>query len=281
MSNKRDMLSFSMCIDENMAHSKIMTSKEGSSTDIKSMQKRKIYAWVRDEMVNICHHCKAVFGYMTRKHHCRACGRIYCHYCCSKWIILPRTSMEIYPVEPGSNILGKVYNKFYNPANKDRVCDTCHKKIEQLKNIEDTFLVFFQWFTIEDVKKVKGVSKLWSKTSIYYLSKIREIQYKLPFKDYLPIEIGIIKQNYQYFAGHSQWIYPLIMCSDMKNSKDIASILDIMDKPKITECWDMMCSGACKNIINPYQASIIIMFFIFCIIIFRLLLCTKGIYLIF
>ena len=260
MSDKHNMLSFSMCVDENMAHSKIMTSKKGSVADIKSMQKRKIYAWVRDEMVNICYHCKAEFGYMTRKHHCRACGRIFCYYCCSKWTKLPRTSMEIYPVEPSSSLFGKVYNKFYNPNSQDRVCDNCFKKIEQLKDIEDTFLLFFQWLTIEDVKKVKGVSRLWNRTSLYYLSKMREIQYKLPFKEYLPMETQIVKQNYKNFAGHSQWLYPLIMCSEMNDERDVANIIETMDKPKRTKCWDMMCSSTCKDAINPYKASIILMY---------------------
>ena len=32
--------------------------------------------WVKDEIVDHCYNCKSYFSWMTRKHHCRSCGKI-------------------------------------------------------------------------------------------------------------------------------------------------------------------------------------------------------------
>jgi len=39
--------------------------------------------WVKDECVSSCHKCLAEFGMSTRRHHCRACGNVFCAACCS------------------------------------------------------------------------------------------------------------------------------------------------------------------------------------------------------
>ena len=46
----------------------------------------KIVAWLPDEYVGKCVKCRTEFGLITqRKHHCRACGLIYCSNCCSQF----------------------------------------------------------------------------------------------------------------------------------------------------------------------------------------------------
>ncbi|CAJ0926256.1 unnamed protein product [Ranitomeya imitator] len=37
-----------------------------------------------------CMHCEAKFDFITRKHHCRRCGKCFCDKCCSKKVPLPR-----------------------------------------------------------------------------------------------------------------------------------------------------------------------------------------------
>uniref|UniRef100_A0A673JT72 Hepatocyte growth factor-regulated tyrosine kinase substrate n=1 Tax=Sinocyclocheilus rhinocerous TaxID=307959 RepID=A0A673JT72_9TELE len=53
----------------------------------------KIYApdWVDAED---CHRCRVQFGVMTRKHHCRACGQIFCGKCSSKYSTIPKFGIE-------------------------------------------------------------------------------------------------------------------------------------------------------------------------------------------
>lgn len=43
---------------------------------------------------NVCHHCRVQFGVLNRKHHCRACGQVFCHNCSSKNISLPKFGIE-------------------------------------------------------------------------------------------------------------------------------------------------------------------------------------------
>ncbi|XP_053330443.1 zinc finger FYVE domain-containing protein 21 isoform X2 [Spea bombifrons] len=46
--------------------------------------------WVPDKECPRCMNCDAKFDFITRKHHCRRCGKCFCDKCCSKKVPLPR-----------------------------------------------------------------------------------------------------------------------------------------------------------------------------------------------
>ncbi|XP_062378557.1 zinc finger FYVE domain-containing protein 21 isoform X2 [Sardina pilchardus] len=46
--------------------------------------------WVPDKECSRCMQCEAKFDFITRKHHCRRCGRCFCDKCCSRKLPLPR-----------------------------------------------------------------------------------------------------------------------------------------------------------------------------------------------
>ncbi|XP_072346139.1 zinc finger FYVE domain-containing protein 21 isoform X2 [Scyliorhinus torazame] len=46
--------------------------------------------WVPDKECPRCMQCEAKFDFLTRKHHCRRCGKCFCDKCCSKKVPLPR-----------------------------------------------------------------------------------------------------------------------------------------------------------------------------------------------
>lgn len=42
--------------------------------------------WVRDGECNACSMCQCEFTFFNRRHHCRICGLIFCHQCCSTYL---------------------------------------------------------------------------------------------------------------------------------------------------------------------------------------------------
>ena len=71
-----------------------------------------------------CHRCRTEFTLVNRKHHCRACGQVFCQKCSSKTSIIAAMGFE-QPV---------------------RVCDFCYDKIrkpEGRKEGKYTCLIFF------------------------------------------------------------------------------------------------------------------------------------------
>lgn len=43
---------------------------------------------------SVCHRCRAGFSVLVRKHHCRACGQVFCGNCTTKNISLPKFGIE-------------------------------------------------------------------------------------------------------------------------------------------------------------------------------------------
>ncbi|KAG1697100.1 hypothetical protein DVH05_017486 [Phytophthora capsici] len=68
------------------------------------VQPRRLSSWVQDDAVFACFKCHTVFSMLIRKHHCRACGRIFCSACSSQRVVIPG-DYEATPVSPAYNSL--------------------------------------------------------------------------------------------------------------------------------------------------------------------------------
>jgi hypothetical protein len=51
--------------------------------------------WESDSTVRTCQSCHAGFSLKTRKHHCRNCGRIFCHPCSSQSCPTPASKKPV------------------------------------------------------------------------------------------------------------------------------------------------------------------------------------------
>lgn len=68
--------------------------------------------WVPDHMVTQCAGCDVEFSMLKRKHHCRNCGKIFCHNCCKEKMPLPHQMIN----------------------SDERVCQMCYTKVTNLLN---------------------------------------------------------------------------------------------------------------------------------------------------
>jgi hypothetical protein len=96
------------------------TEPEKFEEKLKKIRIRMSVSWEEDEKVNLCNKCGQEFGFFKRKHHCRACGKIFCQNHCKRWIMLPQ---------------------MYYFKDPERTCDDCWKLYSGIdfKRSFDTF----------------------------------------------------------------------------------------------------------------------------------------------
>lgn len=82
--------------------------------------------WVPDESVAQCPTCSARFSLFNRKHHCRACGGVFCHACSSQQLPLT-VAHQAAPGVPGSSSPGSPAKP--GLSSLQRVCDGCFARL--------------------------------------------------------------------------------------------------------------------------------------------------------
>lgn len=63
---------------------------------------------------DVCHRCRVAFSLMQRKHHCRACGQVFCAQCSSRASTLPKFGIE----------------------KEVRVCETCYEQVNKTSAVQ-------------------------------------------------------------------------------------------------------------------------------------------------
>eukprot|EP01119_Soliformovum_irregulare_P015063 TRINITY_DN4193_c0_g1_i2.p1 TRINITY_DN4193_c0_g1~~TRINITY_DN4193_c0_g1_i2.p1 ORF type:complete len:426 (+),score=87.98 TRINITY_DN4193_c0_g1_i2:115-1392(+) len=62
---------------------------KGKSWTITPGSLLQLTRWVPDFAVDVCTSCKGNFSVLKRRHHCRACGHVFCGKCTDHWASLP------------------------------------------------------------------------------------------------------------------------------------------------------------------------------------------------
>jgi hypothetical protein len=88
--------------------------------------------WLPDSESDACMRCNVKFTFRKRRHHCRACGLIFCSACCSEKLSLP------YRVTPSKSMPNESYEEASGgeaaAASKKemfRVCSMCFETISR------------------------------------------------------------------------------------------------------------------------------------------------------
>lgn len=79
----------------------------------------QIHRWEKDEDVSQCRECERRFNFITRRHHCRRCGKIFCDRCSSYRALLDPSDVVH---EPGFPEAGA-------SSSSQRVCQNCFEEV--------------------------------------------------------------------------------------------------------------------------------------------------------
>ena len=251
-------LSFSMCVDTkrtvNNTTKPIISCTPPDSdfllTKLVSIYPKTDGKWVNSNLVLSCQHCSSIFGMFNRKHHCRACGSVFCSSCCYKTINIPKKYIQK-PLEEDT-YKQRLTNitKWFSDKNKSLVCNDCFNKITNLNKI--TWIIkICDFLDFTSLNKILLLSNSWYKAGIHQLSKFRKIQYKCStlFTEW---EQNVIWLNRINFVGHTNWMLILIKSNLQKYYKnksteiifELSNLID--DNVKNKSCWVLMCSRKCN-----------------------------------
>lgn len=243
--------------ERQMSFSMVVDNPRRKVRGYSSIQSRNREAWVDDNAVVQCHHCDKEFGILPwkRRSHCRACGGIFCGQCVKRKAIIPE---YITVPEPPS---GK---QFEIGKSRVRVCEFCFEKIEQLRKLEILILVFDKvsdkhMLNVDDFRTISKVCKSWNYLANFFLSKFRELQYRLSPQPFSHSEQRWLWINRKFFVGHSIWMVQLIRSVYQKNvvgkriETEILMLLkshaDIYKKKaqRNKTCHELMCTRDCST----------------------------------
>jgi len=213
--------------------------------------------WIPDDMVTHCTMCRARFGFFLRKHHCRACGQIFCAKCCYKFTDIPnfikdRPEPEDY-WNPSHYIPNYLLN--YIPGLKgesERVCNTCFSTIENKKIAYERITQILN--NPVDIVKIMELPDSQIDVKNHYCEYFRNIQYYLPNHTYCDIDKNFLSVNAHYFSGHSKYLVHLIKSIDWDNYTDLHQknavterIISIINGEKIINCPELLCTRTCAT----------------------------------
>ena len=213
-----------------------MVVDKPSSTPGVTIRPRTPATWIPDERVQRCFACNIQFSTFRRKHHCRSCGRIFCHACSSYYEVIPSYFRSYTP---------SIAHEDKNTA--QRTCATCANQLRTASNVE--WLVYalsVMPITFPELYKLRVLSKMWNDATNTLLGLYRGLQYKLPCQPYSRLESNFLWTHHKSFIGHIHWQMHVMASLAQQNKMNDRTIESVM-KPTIQKinCRRLLCSRKC------------------------------------
>jgi len=242
-------LNYSVYMDD-----KITLSSSPESSEYRHLYPRTNDKWVQSKLISACQHCSQEFGFLTRKHHCRACGGVFCYSCCNFYVKIPKNILKL--PESASNyksLLSISYRKFFN-VEEELVCIDCNSKIKSLEKVNILIKIFY-YLDLKSLYKMAVISKDYATAAQHYMIRFRDIQHKLS-DDFDSWEIERIYELKDYLYNHNIWFTILIKTIYLYTKQTgkierllwLDTILNNFDddkKYKQVKCWNLLCSRRC------------------------------------
>ena len=234
---------------------RIMSSSLISSQETKrgmgiGILPRRTYVWIDDDSVDSCYACRKKFGWFLRKHHCRACGRIFC-YECSQYNIYTSSPLTTHNglLDPESYLVEcRDHSKLRNNTNRScHECTLIYRRIDRLAKLVGVFELIS--LDIAEYHQVRQVSQMWYEAGNIYLSRFREIQYNLVGHEYSHFERTVLRNNIYLLVGHNRLMTQLVKTLDWYrlSDSDLNHYLALVrSKDKTCSCRVLMCSPDCQ-----------------------------------
>jgi hypothetical protein len=243
-------ISYSMFVDDNIKN-RTSLRRRNISNYIDKLLPRSMHKWVDDSSVTKCYKCSRTFSLIYRRHHCRACGRIFCGNCSNNIINSERNDEPCYLINRDKYI----YNSYHKHNNikccNYRACNKCFDTFSNISSLAELIILIKNIpLNLKDINVLLYLNKKWSNAMIIYLSIFREIQYNLTNHKYTLAEKNILINNLEYISGHNKLIVQFFKSLDYNKVKDneIKKYIKVISKKKRCSCWNLMCARNCNKI---------------------------------
>eukprot|EP01062_Namystynia_karyoxenos_P053101 TRINITY_DN4285_c0_g1_i1.p1 TRINITY_DN4285_c0_g1~~TRINITY_DN4285_c0_g1_i1.p1 ORF type:complete len:577 (+),score=73.65 TRINITY_DN4285_c0_g1_i1:150-1880(+) len=89
-------------------------------------------SWVEDSSATLCSGCRAAFSVVRRRHHCRACGDVFCHACSNRRAVISEAETAAPPPSSWAALqhrvaakAGELRGRPESGSREVRVCNAC------------------------------------------------------------------------------------------------------------------------------------------------------------
>ena len=199
--------------------------------------------WIPDTHVDKCEDCEVLFGYLTRKHHCRSCGKIFCSNCLNYKFMLDNSTVS--------------WNDYwYGSTDLKRVCGKCFTQLSYKKKIEESIKLYgFEFIDLLELYEKRSDS--WNDGAKFFLEEILKYcsapsKYLIQEKDNKNI---FFWKNAKYFVHHRRYLLHLYKIA--KNNEDLQIIDKLKNQEKKIGCSYINCLKGCSE--DLYLSDIIVL----------------------